>query len=209
MNKFKAALRPWYKLVLLFLCCAVTFGFYGYFCGRKSVEADYQTLADNILGARYWVELSYAGADDQRESLVLLCGRHRFPHRVPDGLCIRTAGVPFIERKYCPYDISSFALTNGKSSEGFDFTFVGAPEPDHIMVQRWPREQQGTVGTFTNGEPVDFVPTTQDLQYHISQFEPGYIYSIYALWGPYYGEYGVLVSTQESDRQFWRVDRNA
>ena len=94
----------------------------------------------------------------------------------------------------------------GVGGQASSFTFVGCLSPDNVFVQRWPRNQQGTTGTVTNGEIVDFEIAAPPAKYHASSFEPGYIYSIYASWGPYYGEYSFLVSTQESDRAYWKLE---
>lgn len=196
---------PWRKVLLLICCVAISL-FGGYIYGKSSVETELRDLADNIYGGQYYVELSFVGKDNVRDSVDLSCSGFRLPMRDSDGnISIKTA-MPFIEKKDAPYDISSFALIEGDSSDGFDFTFMDSPSPDHIFVQCWHREQQGTTGTFTNGESVDFEGTTQPMRYHVSEFRPGYIYSIYASWGPYYAEYACLVSDDPNERTYWKLE---
>ena len=206
MSKFQNILCSRYKVFLLLICCVAVSLFTGYSYGKKSVETDYKELATKVYGGQYYVELSFVGADGLRNSINLSCSGFRLPMRNSDGNQYTKTAMPFIERKDVPYDISSFALTNGESSNGFDFTFVDCPSPDHVFVQCWPREQQGTVGTFTNGEAVDFDSTTQPMKYHVSEFKSGYIYSIYASWGPYYAEYACLASDKDDERAYWKLE---
>ena len=63
---------------------------------------------------------------------------------------------------------------------------------------------QGTTGTLENGEELSYV-IEKGNKYVISDVKPGYIYSIYAEWGQYYGEYGFLASSDENDRQWWSL----
>ena len=206
MNKVQRTFTHWIKVVLLLLCCVILSLFCGYSHGKKSVETDLKELATNVYGGRYYVELSFIGVDGIRNSIDLSCSGFRFPMRNSDGKGYIKTSMPFIERKEFPYDISCFALIDEKSSSGFDFTFIDCPHPENIFVQCWPKEQQGTVGTFTNGEPVDFKSTTQPMRYHVSEFKPGYIYSIYASWGPYYAEYACLASDKPEDRVYWKLE---
>ena len=191
---------------VVLICCVAVSLVFGYSYGKKSVEEAYLELGTNLHGGRYRVELAFTGPDDTKDSIALNNYGFRLPMRFSDGTMGTRTAIPFIERRDAPYDISSFALTNGRSSDGFDFTFSDCPPPDHIFVQCWPREQQGTDGTFTNGEALEFEPTDQPMQYHVSEFRPGYIYSVYASWGPYYSEYPCLASDQESDRVYWCLD---
>lgn len=206
MSKSSNTSCSWHKVSLLLICCVAVSLFCGYSYGKKSVEENYLELGKNIYGGRYHVELSFVGADNVRDSISLPCYGFRFPMRNAEGTITTKTAMPFIEKHDASYDISSFALTNGRASNGFDFTFSDCPPPDHIFVQCWPREHQGTVGTFRNGEAVDFEPTSEPMKYHVSEFKPGYIYSVYASWGPYYAEYPCLASDQESDRVYWRLD---
>lgn len=207
MNRLQRLFCFRHKVVLLFLFCIGISLFAGYHYGRKTVEDDFQTLADNVYGGRYHVALDFTGPNGIKDSIVLNCSGFRFPTHDSDGTQhIRTAG-PFIEQKSAPYDIFSFALTDGDASRGFDFTFVDCPPPDHIAVQCWPREQQGSDGTFTNGFPLEFDETSEPMKYHVSEFQPGYIYSIYASWGPYYAEFACLASDDAGEREFWTLGK--
>lgn len=208
MNMRDGLIRRWQKILLIVVCIVVALVI-GYGYGRNTVETEMKTLVDNIYGGRYYVDVAYAGVGGQASSITLSASGFRFPMRNSEGDSYVKEAMPFIEQRDAPYDISNFALTDSQSNSGFDFTFVGCLSPDNVFVQRWPRNQQGTTGTVTNGEIVDFEIAAPPAKYHASSFEPGYIYSIYASWGPYYGEYSFLVSTQESDRAYWKLETNS
>ena len=206
MYKVLGILRARYKVLILLICCAAAAWGIGFWYGRYYVETGYSQLAERLYHGQYYVELSYTGAGGQEDSILLSSMGFRSPRRDSEGNQYVRQSMPFIERTEIPYDISYFALTDGESSRGFDFTFVDSPQPYHILVQRWPRSQQGTEGKFTNGEPVAFEAASEPMKYHVSEFEPGYIYSIYASWGPYYGEYACLASADEKERVYWKLD---
>lgn len=206
MRKLLLFLRMQYKVLLLLVCCSVAASSIGYLNGlrngRNSLEAEYQKLAENYSKTCF-VDLTFTGPDGQPASISSLSNGIV---RISRGhINEKHRNVSFIERTSAPYDLGGVALTNGDASKGFDFTFPDSAAPDTIFVQCWPRQQQGTTGTFTNGEPVEVEADDLFTTFHAAHFRPGYIYSIYASWGPYYGEYGFLVSTQESDREYWTL----
>lgn len=205
MNIRDGLIRRWRKILLIVVCIMAAFVI-GCGYGRNTVETEIKTLADNIYGGRYRVNIGYTGVGGQTDSITLSASGFRFPMRNSEGDSYVKEAMPFIEQRDAPYDISNFALTDGQSNSGFDFTFMDCPSPDHVFIQCWPRTQQGTTGTATNGEIVDLEKLAPSTKYHASSFVPGYIYSIYASWGPYYGEYSFLVSTQESDRAYWKLE---
>ena len=197
----------WRKLLLIAVCVAATL-FIGYVYGKNAVETELKELANNLYGGNYYVDVAYAGPGGQTNTVTLSASGFRLPMHDSEEDSYVKETIPFIERHDVPYDISHFALVDGNSDGGFEFTFMGCPTPDDVFVQRWPRDYQGTIGTFTNGEIVSFELADPPMMYHTSNFEPGYIYSIYASWGPYYGEYAFLVSTQESDRAYWKLEEH-
>lgn len=200
-------IRHWRKVLLILVCIVVAL-FIGYKYGKNTVETELKEFSNNIYGGRYYVDVAYAGPGGQTNTVTLSASGFRLPMHNSEGDSYVKEAIPFIERSDVPYDISHFALVDGNSDGGFEFTFTGCPTPDNIFVQRWPRDYQGTIGTFTNGEIVNVEQSDLPMTYHTSNFEPGYIYSIYASWGPYYGEYAFLVSNQESDRTYWRLETN-
>ena len=206
MNRLQAFISLRYKILLLLICCIAISLFSGYYYGKQTVEAEFQALADNVYGGRYHVELDFTGPDGMKDSIKLNCSAFRFPTHDSNGKQHIRTGSPFIEQKSVSYDIFYFALTDGNASRGFDFTFVDCPPPDNIAVQCWPREQQGAGGTFTNGTPLEFDETSEPMKYHVSEFKPGYIYSIYASWGPYYAEFACLASDDANERVYWELE---
>lgn len=206
MSKLKEFISLRYKLLLLLICCIAISLFTGYHYGKRAVEEEYQSLAENVYGGRYHVELDFTGPNGSKDSIILNCSAFRFPTHDSDGKQHIKTGRPFIERESASYDNDSFALTDGDASRGFDFTFVHCPPPDNFSVQCWPREQQGTVGTFTNGTPLEYIETSEPMKYHVSEFKPGYIYSIYASWGPYYAEFACLASDDAEERVYWELE---
>lgn len=204
MTRFRDILR--YKYTVPFvLICSIALLFIGYRFGERTVQQELEELADNVYGGKYYVVLEFSGDGGQKESITLSSSGFRLPMRDSEGNQYVKVAMPFIERTDVPYDISHFALTDGNASSGFDFSFEGSPPPDNILVQCWPREQQGNGGKFTNGELVDFEKTAIPTKFHVSDFKSGYIYSIYASWGPYYGEYACLASENPSEQVYWKL----
>lgn len=205
MNKSAKLFHPCLGCILAVVCILIGF-FVGYEYQKNVTEKELALVETNLYGGRYYVELEYPGKENNPNSLVLSGVGFRFPTQYDDGTRKVKVSMPMIARTDAPYDIMYFALIRENLVEGFDFTFHDCPQPDDIFVQRWPREQQGRDGTFTNGELVAFEATDQPLKYHVSVLESGYIYSIYASWGPYYGEYAFLASANENDQVYWRLD---
>lgn len=164
-------------------------------------------LLDNIYGGKYHVDISFSGPSGNT-TLTLNSAGSRWPRLNKDGSVYVKENVPFIERKRASYDISYFALIKQSPGEGFYFKFIDSPPPDEIIVRRWPRTAQGTTGTLENGEIVSYFSTENDdgLRYYVSNLESQYIYSIFASWGEYYGEYPFLASTQASDQEWWELE---
>ena len=204
MSKIGRILRYWDKLLLV-LAIILASIFIGYRYGESTVKLELEEFANNVYGGKYYVDLDFTGGDGQKNTITLSSSGFRLPMHDSKGNRYVKVAMPFIEWKDVPYDISHFALTDGNASSGFDFSFIGAPPPDDIFVQCWPREYHGTVGKFTNGEPVDFESTAIPTKFHVSDFKAGYIYSIYAAWGPYYGEYACLASENPNERVYWTL----
>lgn len=195
-----------YKKLLLLVFSIMALFSVGYGYGRKSAEVELRELSNNIYGGKYYVELTFSGSNGLKDTIKLSSVGFRFPMRNLDGEEYIKTTIPFIERKEVPYDTSFFALTNGITADGFDFTLIDCPIPDRILVQRWRKEQQGTSGNLMNGEIVNFESTSQPTRFHVSEFETEYIYSILASWGPYYGEYACLVSDRADERVYWKLN---
>lgn len=169
-----------------------------------------QSLRDNVYGGGYGVSIEYDGPNGIKsyKELRSLSAAFRWPMRSVDGSINVREGAPFITRQKVAYDVGNFLLVGDQEENGFWFSFENAPIPDDIVVRRWPREMQGTTGTLENGEQLSYVVEKEN-RYYVPSLESQYIYSIYAEWGKYYGEFAFLASSDENDRQWWVLQQSS